>query len=389
MPRHQWWQKPVLRADEDRGLERRVSWLELFFDLYFVVVIAELSAQLARDVSWPSLGKFVVLFLPVWWVWIGSTYYIERFETEGVEHRLNLFALMIPISGLAVFARDGFGATSLGYGLSYAIARTYQTLLWWNAGIHNPTFRPIAKRLSIGSSAGFGCFYASCFVPPPLRFACWGIGLAFDMLTPAFTLEQQKKLPKLSRDRLPERYGLFVIIVLGEVIFGVVSGLAARETLTISTAISGILGIALAYGLWWIYFDSVGRPTLRPSIAWRLGWSYAHLPLTMAIAITGAGILNAIGDNDLVPDTRVRMLLSGAVATALLSVAIVEFCSHRPAQKWADANLSFGLKCGSAFLALALGWVSQSLHAIAFELLLFLPISIQIGYGLYDWLARD
>ena len=76
------WRRPTLRIDEEEGLERKTTWLELFFDLVFVVVIAELAHTLSGEVSVTSIGVFSFLFIPVWWVWIGVTSYVERFETS-------------------------------------------------------------------------------------------------------------------------------------------------------------------------------------------------------------------------------------------------------------------------------------------------------------------
>ncbi|TAE93910.1 MAG: hypothetical protein EAZ79_25565 [Oscillatoriales cyanobacterium] len=78
MAKRIWWQKPQIRTDEEQQLHRKVSWLELFFDLIFVVIIAELSHNLAVDVSWVGAGKYILLFLPAWWIWIGATYYNEH-----------------------------------------------------------------------------------------------------------------------------------------------------------------------------------------------------------------------------------------------------------------------------------------------------------------------
>ncbi|NJM99082.1 MAG: low temperature requirement protein A [Phormidesmis sp. RL_2_1] len=242
MARRTWWQKPSLRTDEDEGLERKADWLELFFDLYFVVVIAELAHYLAEHVSWSGVGGFIFLFLPVWWVWIGATYYIERFETNGIEHRLIVFAQMIPIAGLAVFAHDALGETSVGYALSYAVCRTFHTYLWWRGGYHDRQFRPVAKRFVLGFSISVGLFYGSVLVPPPMRFWLWGAGLATDLLTPFLTLKQQAQLPRMSTSKLPERYGLFMIIVLGESVVGVVSGLAAQASFSLPSGDRGCPG---------------------------------------------------------------------------------------------------------------------------------------------------
>ena len=75
-----WWQKPRLRTDEDEEKERRATWLELFYDLIYVAVIAQLSHKLAGDMSLKGVLGYMFLFVPVWLVWLSSTYYNERFE---------------------------------------------------------------------------------------------------------------------------------------------------------------------------------------------------------------------------------------------------------------------------------------------------------------------
>ena len=100
------WQRPILRTDGEQGLEQKVTWPELFYDLVFVVVIAELTHTLSEDINLVSLGTFSFLFVPIWWVWIGVTFYNERFKTHDVSYRFFLFLQMIPVAAMAVFADD-------------------------------------------------------------------------------------------------------------------------------------------------------------------------------------------------------------------------------------------------------------------------------------------
>ncbi len=79
------WQTPAIHQEEDQQLHRKVSWLELFYDLVFVAVIAQISHYLAGHMTWEGLAGYALLFVPVWWVWIAGTYYNERFETFGLE----------------------------------------------------------------------------------------------------------------------------------------------------------------------------------------------------------------------------------------------------------------------------------------------------------------
>jgi low temperature requirement protein LtrA len=317
MAKRIWWQKPQIRTDEEQHLHRKVSWLELFFDLVFVVIIAELSHTLAIDVSWVGAGKYTLLFLPAWWVWIGATYYNERFETEGIENRLFTFLLILSVAGLAVFSHHGLGETSVGFALSYVFARSIVTFLWWRAGYHQPSFRPTAKRFVIGSSISIAFFILSVFVPPPTRFILWVIGLFIDINTPIFTVKYQAKLPKFSSSRLPERYGLFMIIVLGEAVVSVVQGLAAKEHFNFADAITGILGMTLTFGIWWIYFDFVARRPPKPATGWVFAWGYLHMPLVMSVTATAAGINNVIASKATVLPLNVRCLICGSLAISL------------------------------------------------------------------------
>ncbi len=389
MARRSWWQKPTLRTDEDEGRDRKVGWLELFFDLYFVVVIAELGHYLSGHVSWSGLGEFIFLFLPVWWIWIGATYYIERFETDGIEHRLIVFVQMIPIAGLAVFAHDAMGATSVGYALSYAVCRTFHTFLWWRGGLHDRQFRPVAKRFVLGFSISTGLFYLSVLMPLPVRFWLWGAGLAIDFLTPAFTLEHQAILPQLSTSKLPERYGLFMIIVLGESVVGVVSGLADQAVLSGFVAIAAILGIAMAFGLWWIYFDFVGRRPFKPGIWNAFFWSYLHLPLAIAVTAAGAGLLNVIADEDGKMDYAVGLLIAGAIGSTLVIIGLIETLLRRDSDEPTHPKISPGLKFAGGAIALSIGIISNGFNIAVLEALLLIPIAMQMVYGLYVWFTQD
>ncbi|HEX6511991.1 MAG TPA: low temperature requirement protein A [Chloroflexota bacterium] len=123
---------------------------------------------------------------------------------------------------------------------------------------------------------------------------------------------------------LVERFGLFTIIVLGEVVFGVVDGLssAERDALTITT---GMLALWMGFGLWWIYFDLVGRRLPRDRGGAVASWVLGHLPLTLSIAAAGAGMVSLIGHaHDARTPTGTAWLLAGAVATGLLALTLIE-----------------------------------------------------------------
>jgi low temperature requirement protein LtrA len=388
MAKRQWWEKPKLRTDEEEERERRVGWLELFYDLVFVVVIAQLSHYLAEHITLQGVITFGLLFIPVWWVWIGNTFYNERFETHDVSNRIFTFLQMVPVAGLAVSVHAALGETSTEFALSYIAVRILLIIMWLRGGWHEKIFWPVARRYATGFSLSVLLFIISLFTPPPWRFMLWGLGLLIDLITPITTLKQQIGLPRLSTSRLPERFGLFVIIVLGETVVGVVNGVAEKPLISPEVILTGILGMALGFGLWWVYFDFVARRQFRPGVWWSLTWSYLHLPLVMSITATGAGIANVIASQEaFLPDT-VRLLISGAVSAALIIISLIELSLRRATHEPTDYRVSVSLKIGGGLIALGLGVWGSGLGYLGLLFFLFLCILAQMVYGAYVWFRQ-
>lgn len=379
-----WWQKPELRTDEDEGRERRVSWLELFYDLVFVVVISEIAHVLSIQVSWAGVLAYILLFVPAWWMWIGGTYYNDRFETADVSHRLSTFLQMIPVAALAVFAHDGTGKNAVPFAVAYAAGRVVILALWLRGGWHNAEFQPVAYRYAVGFALSAVFWIASIFVDSPLRFGLWAIALTIDLITPLWTLRHQVKLPDLSSSHLPERFGLFTIIVLGEVVAGVVRGLAAIKDFTLQAGLTGVLGIALAFGLWWIYFDFIARRLAKPHIAWHWSYSYLHLPLLMSFTAVGAGVQAVlISEKDGLTDSE-RWLIAVAVGLSLVSVGLLEHALPPESEEPVNQNWSVNLKIILGIAApLAIGWTTIGTYATLGVLLGF--VLILVFYGTISW----
>jgi low temperature requirement protein LtrA len=385
MVQRQWWQRPQLRTDEEEHRERKVSWLELFFDLVFVVVISELAHYLAGHVTLAGAIGYVLLFVPIWWSWIGGTFYNERFETEDISYRVFTFLQMLPVAAMAIFVHDGLGQASVQFALAYAAARILVTFMWLRGGWHEPRFRPVSNRYAIGFSLSIVLFLLSTLVEPPLRFVLWGIGLFSDLFTPVTTLGHQARLPRFSSSKLPERFGLFVLIVLGEAIVGVVQGVAANKEFTLTAGVTGALGMALAFGFWWVYFDFVARRQPRPGLWPQLAWNYLHLFLVMSIAAISAGIQNVLAAEQDGVGANVRWLVAGAVAGALLTIALLELTLRRPPDEPADYRVSASLKVVGALGALALGLGGGALGAAALLIALIALVLAQMLYGAYVW----
>lgn len=320
-------QPPRLRIGEDSEEERRATWLELFYDLVFVVAVSQIAHNLKEDVSLTGLLKFVVLFIPIWWSWIGTTFYANRFDSDDVAHRLLVGLQMLTAAAMAVNIHNGLDESSPGFALAYALGRVVLVIEYVRAGIHIPLARPLTNRYAVGFAIAALLWLISAFIPAPWRFVLWGLGITLDFATPLTGRNHQLGLlPHASH--LPERFGLFTMIVLGEAIIAVVNGVAQQKW-ELYSVITAILGLSLAFGLWWIYFDNLGGTPIQTAkkegktIVLNL-WLYTHLPLVIGIAATGVGVETILLNQPGValPDLA-RYLICGAVALCLLSVGIL------------------------------------------------------------------
>ena len=314
-----------LRLHVPGGEDRKVVWLELFYDLIYVATIIQLGDMLSGDASPAGTALFVFLFVPVWWAWTGMMFYFNRFVADDVWQRLLVFAQMFAIAHLAVSVTGAFGEASAAFALAYCAIRVILVAFYLRAWRFVPDARPLIRRYTMGFSLAALVWLASAFVPPPYRFALWGIGLAIEFfvtLSPGSRRLQYLLPPDLPH--LAERYGLFTIIVLGESFIKVVGGLAGTDVGLDALVLSG-LGFAVAACLWWLYFDHTHNAVVRSTPAARYLWIYGHLPLTIGITGIGVGlkklVLLPLGEP--ASDT-VRWLFGGAVVLCLSAFALLD-----------------------------------------------------------------
>jgi len=348
-------QTPSSQADDLNSNVRHATWLELFYDLVFVVTIAELAALLSHDVSWRGLGIFALLFAPIWWTWASHTFYADRFDTDDLPHRLLTAGQMIAIGALAVSVHAGTGDSSTAFALAYVAARITLILLYLRARRDFPTARPLTTRYAGGFSVGVVIWLISILTPAPFRFVLWGIALLVDYATiPLSPIRPLKTYIPFDNSHLPERFGLFTIIVLGESVLGVVVGVAEHEW-QLRSAAAAVCGFAVVLLLWWVYFSRIEHVHLErdPGFTGQI-WVYLHLPLVMSLTAVGVGIEHLILH---APDARMlaadRWLVCGAVASSLLATGGIHWASDIHGRD--DARLPLRLLSAILALTLAVG----------------------------------
>jgi len=302
-----------------------VTFLELFFDLVFVAVIAQLAHRLAEHPDWSGVGWFVFLFYAVWSSWINGTYYHDLHTTNDLSIRLFTFAQMLAVALMAVHAGQVPGDGTIGFAIGYTANTFLLVVLWFRTGVHDPSHRPASVPYSIAYLISAILFGLSIGVEAPLTYWMWALALLSEGIGYYTALNRWTPPESQPGDAviaasvsLIERMGLFVIIVLGEVVVGSVNGMAELIPLDPDEMVIGLSGMLVAIGLWWLYFDLVSHR--RPVSRFTQAWLFLHFPLVVAIAAGGAGVLTTIEHiSSPLPDS-VRWLLVGSLSLAVLAI---------------------------------------------------------------------
>ncbi len=378
-----WLQVPRLRIGEEAEENRHATWLELFYDLVFVVAVSQIAHKLQEDVSLKGFFGFVFLFIPVWWAWIGTTFYANRFDSDDIKHRLLTGLQMLAVAALAVNIHHGLGESSAGFAIAYAVTRVVLILEYLRVVKHIPQARGLATYYCVGFSIAAVLWVISAFVPIPIRFVLWGLGLAVDFAT-GITAKRFQIALLPHPEHLPERFGLFTIIVLGEAIIAVVNGVSQQEW-DVQSAISAVFGFGIAFSLWWIYFENVSGSVLQGSGAGKkIGlfqvWLYGHLPLVIGLATTGVGVEHVImSDANQALPTPQRWLICGGVALCLFSLSIL----HRTGIIF-RCKVRAKYRLGAAATLIILAVVGISLPPIVIIGLVALVCATQVIEDLYQ-----
>jgi low temperature requirement protein LtrA len=316
---------PDLKTDEDRSASR----LELFFDLAFVLVVAELSTTLREDVSATAVAVFAGLFATVWWAWVSATLYANRFDHDDVVFRLYKLASMAAVIGLAATASEATGERIGLFAGCQVLLRVVLVLQYARVHRHVDQARPLARTYLVALVVGGLLWAVSTAVPEPVCFVLWGLAVAVEVAAPLRATEQSAAGP-LHMEHLPDRFALFVILVLGESVAAVAHGVYEAHW-TAEAVTVGALSFVLAAALWWSHFDLAGAGAKR-LLAEAGGerserahdvYVFGQLPVTLALAGIGAGIQLAVlesGQGDVPLVTRV--LVAGGVALYLAAVSV-------------------------------------------------------------------
>ena len=321
-----WFLRPP-RAHGEVDRARSVGYLELFYDLVFVVFIAQIGSRFVQHVSWSGLVEFMVLFAMMWTAWLNGSLYHEAHGRDDGRHRAYIFAQMYLLILLAVFASDATGAHARGFAITYATLMVLLAFQWFTVYRTDtvPKFRRHAAQYTAAIAAVALLVYASALIESPWRLAVWAVAivLAIGSLTAKLIQsEDEVSGPAISATgSLAERFALLTIIVLGEIVVGVVNGILEAEATPAAITV-GLVGLTVGFGFWWNYFDALDDRVPCDRARYVAPWMLLHIPLHGSVAAAGVGMVALIDHAEAATvEPSTRWLLAGSTALLLVLVA--------------------------------------------------------------------
>jgi low temperature requirement protein LtrA len=333
-----------------RGDDERVTPLELFFDLVFVLAITQCTALMAHENSWEGLVKGMLVLGILWWAWVGYAWLTSVVDPEEGTVRLVIFAAMAALLVAALCVPTAFDDGAGILAGAYAIVRFGQIGLFIVASREDPALRTSVLSLAVSTAIGVGLIAAAAFADGTLQGLLWALALLLDMGGPyLIDTEGWRLVPH----HFAERHGLIVLIALGESVVAI--GAGAGRGVDGGIAAAAVVGIVVVAALWWLYFDVVAlvaarrlvnaEPGRERNAIARDSFSYLHLPMVAGIVLIALGIkktLAHVGDD-----------LHSVPATALLGGTALYLLAH-VAFRWRNVHRFSSQRLIAAAACLAL-----------------------------------
>ncbi|WP_424951476.1 low temperature requirement protein A [Deinococcus sp.] len=327
-------------GEERQSTEQPVSWLELFFDLIFVTAFDRLAQRLLDHPSLSTFGVFTLLFVALWWAWLGNTSFAARSGNIGRAYRWGTLAQMLALAALAVSVRGDLSDVGAFFALAYAAGRVILILMLVMHGRRDRGRQEGGAGLSSGDrtlvkgfGAGASLWVASAFLEGPAQLTLWGLALACD-LHAALTAEARHDRDLPHQAHFPERVGLLLIVFLGAVVTELIRA-AAEQRLTVQGQAPAALALVTIMAIWRLYFDEAHTlPALLAGRSGRVGtllaWTYTHLPLMLGLSLLSVGIGLGVAEEGAAADRRERLLVGAALAVVFVCLTLLRAFSVTP-----------------------------------------------------------
>lgn len=286
------WGKP--NKIDERNLDRRVSYLELFWDVAFATYFATLAVNLSEDINSYRIIDHIFLFSLVWFSWLNGMQYHDIHGNDDIRSRFFAFIHMFCVVGMTVFLDGATGRYVIPFSIFYVILQLIITYEWWYTGVVD-TCHLESKPYAIFTGIGGLIFLISIFISSKVRFVFWMLSITATISAPISVLYYDSIKSRRNRlyvltSSMKARFARLFIIVLAEIITAIVAGLTSHYIIDIGQLRYLFGGLLMAFGIFSLYFDAISFKKLKNNRLCFFLYVFLHLPLMWFISTLGASV---------------------------------------------------------------------------------------------------
>ena len=315
--------------------------LELFFDLCFVVAVAQAAASLHHSIAERQVGHaltgYLTVFFAIWWAWMNFTWFASAYDTDDDVYRITTF---VQIAGALVLAAgvspaiedSSFRVITIGY----VVMRLAMVAQWLRAARADRDRRQTDLRYAAGVTAVQILWILRLFAPESWPFLpIFHVLVVLELVVPIWAERAPGGPTTYHPHHIAERYGLFTIIVLGESVAA--ATIAFRGALdedgghTAALIRLAVAALVVVFTLWWLYFDRSAH-NLLGSLRTSILWGYGHYFIFAAAAAVGAGLgvaVDQVTGHAEISSTQAGYAIAVPVAVYLLFVWLLHIRPHQ------------------------------------------------------------
>jgi len=314
-----WWGAPKKFDREIK--ERRISWLELFFDLVYVIAIGRITHHLANHISVSGFFEYASLFILIYWGWLNGSLYHDLHGNEGLRTQLITLWQMMIIAAFAITTEQSSGKPYFNMTIALMIMQFYITYLWWSVGFYDKSHRRYSRPYVILYLLAMALMGLSLYVSAqwlkvivPLVIIC--------NYTPEFIASRLLRRSSLDLNLSPsmsERLGLFTIIIFGEVVLGVVNGISEMDISNFYSWLNFSFASTIVFLLWWIFFTLTSNREAKKGFVNATLLELLYIPTLISLGLIAASLSGLFKD-----DTHsLQKLFSYAIAGFLIGISLM------------------------------------------------------------------
>lgn len=353
--------------------EKPVIWVELFFDLVFVLAVTEVSALLRAEPSWTGVGRAMLVFIPLYWAWIGTSVHANTRDIDNPLDRIGVLTLGLCSLFMALATLEVYASRGVLFGGAYLALRAILTALIWRGRRLVPV--PFLIQVFITGPL----LIIGALLSDGTQLVLWSVAAVVDLATPMLFRHLLART-SFHPGHLPERFGLFVIIVLGEAIVAVGAPTAATGHLSRPTGVAVAVAFALACALAWIYFE-FAAPTVQCALAIarmqidvvRTVLSYAHLGFIVSIIAVASSLSTVVANPGQRLDLTPASFLCGGCAFYLATLGVIRLRLNHPVALVVPAAATFTILLAALPVATHIPGV-VALGAVTINLIMFAAV---------------